>query len=179
MRQALQVQITAFASGRRYRQATIERWLALDDADGAAVLGIAGELRLGENQLRDLWQWAEEIAAREGDSLAEVLNRPAVVGALRQPVGRQDQLKLVKAALRRLRFPMLSTTEDRLRVLLRELKLPPSIRVDLPEFLEGDGVRIELRASSASALRQAATALLVAADSATCAELFHLLDEAP
>jgi hypothetical protein len=179
MSQVLHHQITTFAGERRYRQAIIERWLQLDDIDAAAIMALAGELRLGENQLRDLWEWADEIARRDRLSLAEVFGSTDIVAALRRKVGRQDQLKLVKAALRRRRFPNLSTTEDQLAQLVRALKLPNNISIELPEFLEGDGVQVHLRAANPVALRQAAAALLTAAESPTCTELFHLLDEAP
>ncbi len=172
-------EIRRFAEQRHYRPATLERWLVLSPFDGAALLQLAQSLRLSDNQLRDLWAWAGEIAARDQHSLAEVLGSAEICSALRQPVGRHDQLKLVKAALRRRRFPQLSANEDRMRVLVRQLNLPAGVRVELPEFLEGDELTIHMGVRDPKTLRLAAAALLAAADSPTCAELFHLLDEAP
>ncbi|HXQ24017.1 MAG TPA: hypothetical protein VN812_20215 [Candidatus Acidoferrales bacterium] len=167
--------LRAYAAERKYHPTTIDRWLRLAPADRAALLELAQELRLGENQLRDLWEWAEEIAQRDGLSLATVLGAEALAAARRRAVGRSDKLKLVKAALRRLRFPQLGAAEDRLAVLVRELGLPPSVRVTPPESLEGDSIRIEIVADSAASLHDSVARLLAASQSPGCAAIFELL----
>lgn len=177
--ETLEASIRAFAAERKYRDATVDRWLCLAPADRAALLDLAQELRLGEHQLRDLWEWAEDIAVRDQSSLAQVLAVDLVAAARRRKLGRNDKLKLIKAALRRLRFPQLSSVEDRVAALVRQLGLPRNVRVILPEFLEGDALRVEITAESASALRAAVAGLLQAADTRTCAEIFELLQEAP
>lgn len=172
---SVDAEVRAYAAERKYHPATIDRWLRLASADRAALLELAQELRLGENQLRDLWEWAEEIAQRDGLSLATVLGAEAVAAARRRAVGRSDRLKLVKAALRRLRFPQLAAAEDRLAALVSELGLPPSVRVTAPESLEGDSIRIEIVADSAASLQDSAARLLAAAQSPACAAIFELL----
>ena len=165
----------AYATERKYHEATVDRWLRLPSVDRAALLELAQELRLGENQLRDLWEWAEEIAQRDGLSLATVLGAEAVAAARRRAVGRSDKLKLVKAALRRLRFPQLAAAEERLAALVRELGLPPSVRVTPPESLEVDSIRIEIVADSAASLHDSVARLLAASQSPGCAAIFELL----
>ena len=173
-------EIRTFARERRYSAAALQRWLALDPPDGFALLELARELRLGENQLRDLWEWAEEIAQRDHTSLAQVLALEAVAAPRRSPsLGRNDKLKLVKTALRRLRFPQLAATEERLAALVRQLDLPRNIRVTFPEFLEGDEVRIEIVADSVASLKAAADRLRAAAGAPACTAIFQILEEAP
>jgi hypothetical protein len=172
--------IRTFAHGRRYSTSTLERWLALNASDGLALLELAQELRLGENQLRDLWEWAEEVAQRDHTSLAQVLTlEPVTTPRRSHGVSRNDKLKLIKAALRRLRFPQLAATEEHLAALVRELDLPRNVRVTFPEFLEGDEVRIEIVADSATSLRAAAERLRAAAGAPACAAIFRILEEAP
>jgi ribonuclease D len=168
----------AFATERRFRPATVERWSHLQEQDAAALLALMQELRPSENQLRDLWKWIEEIAARDQSSLASVLASEPLTATRRRNVSRNDRLKLVKGALRRQRFPQLAATEDRLAGFVRELGLPRNVRVTLPEFLEGDAIQVAITASSPAALRAAADALQAAAASAACAALFAGLDEA-
>lgn len=175
----LQAAIRAYAGTRMYSAATVERWLRLASHDGDALLQLATELRLGENQLRDLWDWAEEIATRDGLTLSHVLAAAPIAAVRARELGRSDKLKAIKAALRRLRFPQLAAVEDRLAELVRTLQLPRNVRITLPEHLEGDQLRIEIAADSASAWRAAAAALLAAADTPACAQLFALLGEAP
>ena len=175
----VQAAIRAYAGARMYSAATTERWLRLEAGDGGALLQLATDLRLGENQLRDLWDWAEEIAARDGVPLHHVLAAEPIVATRTPKLGRNDKLKALKAALRRMRFPQLAAVEDRLAGLVRTMGLPRTIRITLPEDLEGDHVRIEITATSQTAWRAAAAALLAAAESPACTELFTLLGEAP
>src|SRR5207248_2499222 len=152
------------------------RWLCLAPGDGSALLDLARQLRLGENQLRDLWTWAEEIAERDHVSLMAALTHPAVGAALRRPISRNDRLKLVKSALRRLRFPHLCSREDDLATHVRLLNLPANIHLTLPENLEGETIRIDIVVGTTAGLRAAASALLAATDTAACARLFELLE---
>jgi ribonuclease D len=168
-----------YAAQRKFSDTTVERWQRLDAADAAALSGLTHDLRLGENQLRDLWQWAEEIAERDKISIATVLETEPVITLRRRKLGRNDKLKLIKTALQRRRFPQLAAAEDRLAALVRTLALPRTIRVVLPEHLEGEEVRVEIVVRDAAALRQAAAQLLAAANTPACAALFDALGEAP
>ena len=171
--------VRQWAAERRYRHALVERWLRLDAADARALLGLAIELRLGENQLRDVWDCAEDVAARDRSSLAAVLTGPPLTRARRRAEGRSDRLKAIKAALRRLRYPQLVATEERLAELVQQLALPRSVRVTLPDCLEGDTLRVDIVVDSAAALAAAAAALHAAATRPECTAIFTLLEEAP
>jgi hypothetical protein len=166
--------IRTYTGERGFHAATLDRWLALADLDKAALWDLTRQLRLGENQLRDLWVWSEEIAARDETSIATVLAHESVKAA-RTAAGRAECLKGVKAALRRLRFPALVRAEDRIAALIRALGLPRNVRLILPDHLEGDELRIEIEASDAAALRTAAAALAAAAGTSACEEIFELL----
>jgi hypothetical protein len=175
---AVDAAFRTFAAERKYGATTLERWACLQADDAAAILGLVQELRPSENQLRDLWDWIEEIAARDRVAPAQVLASAPVTAARRRDVGRNDKLRLLKTALRRLRFPQLTAAEDRIADLIATLGLPRHVRVVVPEQLEGDSVRIEITAASAATLRAAADALGTAARSPACAQLFALLAEA-
>jgi len=175
----VQAAIRRYAGARMYGAVTTERWLRLPSPDGEALLQLATELRLGENQLRDLWDWAEEIGERDQLTLSRVLSAQPIAAVRTGHLGRNDKLKVIKAVLRRLRFPQLVAVEDRLADLVRTLQLPRNVRISLPEQLEGDQLRIEITADSVAAWRAAASALLAASDTPAGAELFALLGEAP
>jgi hypothetical protein len=172
-------EVQAWCRERRYRDSIRERWLGLPAADAEALWAVARELRLGENQLRDLWQWAEEIAARDGSSLQAVLEAPEIRAALERRLSRNDRLRLLRHALRRRRFPELAAVEDELHALVHAAGLPAHVRLELPVDLEGDAVQVRLVARTAEELVQGAAALLRWADSDACRRLFALLEEAP
>jgi len=175
----LQTAIRTFATERHYSPTAIERWMKLAPTDAVALLDLARELRLGEHQLGDLWDWAEEIAERDHVALARVLAADEIAAARQRAVGRNDKLKLIKSALRRQRFPELAAIEAQLAALLRELDLPRNVRVTLPEFLEGRELHIAIHADTAAGMHDAAEALARAAASPACAKIFALLTEAP
>ncbi|GIW43330.1 MAG: hypothetical protein KatS3mg077_0612 [Candidatus Binatia bacterium] len=167
--------IREFTSSRHYRDAFVARWISLNDADALALYDLATQLRLGENQLRDLWEWAEDIAQRDRETIAEVLNEPSIRGALQEKQSRNDRLNRVKHLLRCRRYPHLSQTEDRARALVRSARLPQTVEVGLPAYLEGDTIRVICRGSSPAELRAALEAALRWATSDACTELFRLL----
>lgn len=168
--------ITKLARERRYADVVVQRWLALDATDAEALLDLALELRLGENQLLDFWHWIEEIASRDHIPFAAVLASTAIEEARRRKFGRNEKLKEMKDALRRLRFPQLVATETLARQLLHELGLPRNVHAELPPALEGAYIDLRLEVDSPEALRRAAQALSDAADTAACTQLFELLD---
>lgn len=172
--QQIDNELRAYAKERGFRGETIQRWLALADEDRASLWDLTRELRLGENQMRDLWDWSEEIAARDATSIAAVLAHPSVKAA-RAAAGRGERLKGVKAALRRLRFPVLVEVQDRITTLTRTLELPRNVRLIVPEYLEGDEIRIEIVGGDAPSLRAAAEKVASAAATPACEEIFELL----
>lgn len=167
--------IRAYVAERGFHPTTLERWLELAPADAAALWELTRELRLGENQARDLWEWAEEIAARDQTSVAVVL--ADAIAAAGGKGGRNERLKAIKSALRRLRFPALVAAEDRIATLVRALDLTRDVRLTVPEHLEGDEIRVEIVARDAAGLRAAADDLVRAASTSACEEIFDLLSD--
>lgn len=150
---ALRQRVGAFAAAHRLPPALAERWHGLAAADAEALADLAEALRLGENHLRDVLEWAEEIALRDGGGVADVLRRPAVVAALGRDLGRNEAVKAVREALRRLRFPRLVAAEERFERALRALRLPANVRLVAPPNLRDTELRLEIRAGDAESLR--------------------------
>jgi hypothetical protein len=132
----------------------MDRWLDYAPADRDEVLRIAEQLRLGENHLRDVLDALEAIALRRRCTLADILCGDAVRDVLRSGQSRNETLRALKLALRRLQFPQLAATELRLRGMVKELGLPAGVTVTLPENLEGDEIVVTLRARSPAELRR-------------------------
>src|SRR3712207_3093283 len=114
--------IRAYASARGFHERTLERWLAWQEGDREALFAIAANLRAGENHVRDLLEWLEEIALRDSASIRNLLNGPAVIDTLSAPrLGRSDKLKRVKEHFRRARFPRLARIEDAIAARIQRL----------------------------------------------------------
>ena len=171
-----ETEIRAYAASKGFHPQTLERWLSWDAADRGALERLALGLKIGENHLRDLMDWLEEIALRERVS-AQAILASKIIGDLETDprLGRADRLKRIKEQIRRLRFPRLAETEDAVRAKIHELKLHPEIRLTVPPGLEGGNLRVEFAAASADELKQLAARLQEATEKASIREIFALL----
>lgn len=171
-----ETEIHQYAKGKGFHLQTLQRWLGWDQPARDALLRLAVGLKVGENHLRDLMDWLEEIALRDQLTIGEILARRSITDIESDPrLGRADKLKRVKEELRRLRFPRLAQTEDSIRLRIQELKLYPQIRLTVPPGLEGGKLLVELRASSAEELKRLAVKLAEASDKYSVQEIFALL----
>ena len=168
--------IRDYAAEKRFAAATLDRWLALPQSDREALLTLTVRLRCGENQFRDLLDDLSDIATRRGCAIAAVLNDEGPRGVLERPLGRNDAVKALKAALRRLRYPQLCTAERRAADLAAQLRLPSGVRVELPPNLEGEEVAVTMRARSARELRAQAHAIAAVLQGDAIDDLFAVLE---
>ena len=171
-----EMEIRAYAADKGFHPQTLERWLGWDPADGGALERLAFVLKISENHLRDLMDWLEELALRDGVTIQSMLIAKAVDDIATDPrLGRADKLKRIKEYLRRMRFPRLAETEDAIRTKIQELKLAPEIRLSVAPGLEGGNLRVEFSAASHDELKSLAEKLLQAAKKKLPAEIFDLL----
>jgi len=168
--------ILDYVREKRFGLATVERWLRKPEADREALLALAVRLRLGENQFRDFLDDLEAIASRLQTAPARVLQSEAVAAVLSRGLGRNESIKALKRALRRLRYPRLVQIEERATALAKSLALPSGAKMALPENLEGEFVTVTLRAISANDLRAQARALSALAGRPEMEEIFRLLE---
>lgn len=155
--------IRAWAAERRLDQAHLERWLALDEASAAALLGAARGLRLRVGQLNEALTMLEEIALVEGEPVAAVLARPPLKRILEGTGSAPARARAFVEGLRAMRFPRMGRALERMRAEVAALKLPRSVAVVLPKDLGSDELRVEIRARSADELGESIEALARAA----------------
>ena len=137
---------------------------------------MALSLKIGENHLRDLMDWVEEISLRDGLAIGSILEGKAIDEIATDPrLGRADKLRQVKEQVRRLRFPRLAKTEDDIRGQIQALKLHPDIRLSVPVGLEGGKLQVEFSVTTAQELKRLADKLSAAAETGLASEIFHLL----
>lgn len=172
----MQDQVREYAKARGFHPRTLERWLGWEPPASVALCRLAMALKIGENHLRDLMDWLEEIALRDGRAIDTILTDRVIADIQTDPrLGRADKLKRIKEEVRRQRFPRLAQTEDALRARIAALKLPPEITLSAPIGLEGGRLRVEFSASSQQELKKLAAKLADAADQEAVREAFALL----
>jgi hypothetical protein len=172
--------IHEYAQSKGFHPQIKERWLSWNANDGAALLEVAVSLKAGENHLRDLMNWLEEIALRDGIAIGEVLRSKTISDIRTDPrLGRADRLKRIKDQIRRIRFPRLSQIEDSIQSKIRQLRLPPVVRVSVPAGLEGGDLQVEFTAGNPAEFKKILKELGAAAESESLAEIYVLLNSAP
>src|SRR5215813_2810044 len=157
-------EIRSYCRTKGFHLHTEERWLAYSEADRGALLDLIREVRPGENHFRDVLDWLDEIALRDGTRIATLLREKLSAVVTDPRLGRNDKLKLLKEQLRRLRFPRLAGIEDEIQRRIRNLKLPSGISISVPQGLEGGVVAVKFEATSQDGLRRLASEASRAAD---------------
>jgi hypothetical protein len=168
--------ICDYTKAKAFHPRTLERWLSWQPADRSALADLAIPLKMGENHLRDIMDWLEEIALRERAKIHEILSLRAVTDCAGDPrLGRGDKLKRVKEEVRRMRFPRLAETEDAIRARIQALKLHPEVRLSVPPGLEGGRLQVEFHAGSREELKRVAEKLAGAVETESVGQIFALL----
>ena len=170
----LQAEIQQFAKSKGLHPHTLERWCSWATEDGAALLGIAQVLKPGENHLRDLMDWLEEIEIRDALSIRDVLQSQERI-VTNPRLGRADRLKRIKEQIRRMRFPRLAQLEDSIQSRIKELRLQPVVRVSVPPGLEGGDLRFEFSVTNSDELQEIVSKLSEVSASQSLAQIFTLL----
>jgi hypothetical protein len=169
-------EVREYASARGFHPKTVTRWMSWPAPAAMALCRLAVGLKIGENHLRDLMDWLEEIELRDGRAIAAILADKTIADIETDPrLARAEKLKRLKEELRRQRFPRLVSVEDAIKKRLHDLKLQPDINIGVPAGLEGGRLRIEFSASSPQELKCFAAKLAQAADGEAMAEAFALL----
>jgi hypothetical protein len=175
--QDLEANIHTYAQEKRLHLQTVKRWRAWQEKDQGALWRLVKELHIGENHLRDLIDWLEEISLRDSEMPARILERQEIQRVLARNLSRNDKLKEVKAELRKLRYPQLSQLEEQLKETIKKLDLGRRVQVTFPPFLEGDEIRVEIRARNTVELKESIERLLKRVEEGWTERLFSLLDE--
>lgn len=169
-------QIRRYAGEKGFHPQTLARWLAWEERARDALYRLAFGLKIGENHLRDLMDWLEEIALRDKRPIEQILGENGITDIETDPrLGRADKLKRIKEQVRRQRFPRLAQTEDAIRARIQQLKLPPEVRVTAPPGLEGGKLHVEFAVATGDEFKRLVAALAGAAEAEPTREIFGLL----
>lgn len=151
--------IRAWAARRHLAESHLERWLALEEPDGGALLAVAEELHLRTGQLATLLELLEEIALRERQTIGAILAGDEVRRIVRGQGSAPGRASSLLEKLRVMRYPRLTATLNRISAEVADLGLPSNLRLLLPKDLSSDELKIQLTVRSASQLEAALRAL--------------------
>ena len=146
--------VRCWAEAKALPLVQLEKWLALDESSRRRLVEVAEDLNLRTGQFVTALTLLEEIAIREGLTIAETLDHPLLSRVFNSRGSGPGRARAILDTLRVLRYPQLKRTIDRLAEQIREMKLPSSIKVVLPRNLSSDEVRIEITARGRADMEQ-------------------------
>jgi len=124
----------------------IRRISALSSKDRMALLSLISPLKLGENRLREILTFLEEISKRDQLSIKEIVKRPEIQAILsRRELTPSQRAERMKKALMGLRYPRLRNREEKFEKKKKELNLASNISFSHQPFFEGKGLKMELQ----------------------------------
>lgn len=145
--------------------------LELRAAERSAVVRLHAAVRLTASETRALTRWMMLVRWRLDFSMAAFVDDTTQQSPL--PSG-SDCVR----DMRRLALPKVSRAEERISRNLKDLKLPPDVRVRVPENLEGDAFWWYFRFSKTDDVERNTAFLRTAIDGGSLTELINNLNDA-
>jgi len=168
----------------------LARWCAIQQAplpECATLAGLPREsqrgltvvlraLNPGGNLLRRWLGLLQSISRRSGQSFEDILADSRITDILLDSqTARSAGRELVSRRLTELRYPETTALRQRFTETVKGLGLPEGVKVEPPEALEGDRLRVSFEPGSVEAWDEAAAALDRASGQPGAEDLFRLL----
>jgi len=142
----MEEEIKRYVLKEEVSRTNIRRISALAPKDRMALLSLISPLKLGENRLREILTFLEEITRRDRLTIREIVKRPEIQAILSHqeltPAQRADRMK---KALLGLRYPRMHNMEEKFEKKRKELNIPSNVFLYHQPFFEGKGLKVEFQ----------------------------------
>ncbi|MDY6990912.1 MAG: hypothetical protein SWQ30_22960, partial [Thermodesulfobacteriota bacterium] len=117
----------------------------LPPEEATAFFQVLEGLKLSQNKQREIIRLAQEIAIREDLGSAQVLQSTDLRAILdSHELNRNEKGAMLRAYLKRRRFPALVKAEEKVLKELKALKLNEYVRITPPPYFEGDSYTLSM-----------------------------------
>ena len=154
----------------------IELLAGLSSDDRRSIFTLVSELKLGLNKLKELLNYLEEIALRDGQSITNILSVPEIQEILaNEKQSGPQKIEALRYALKKMRFPGFTQLEEQYQTALKGLKLPRGLQLKTDRFFEDDNMDAAFRFSRPEELKTVAEELLKLSEKAELEDVLHLI----
>jgi hypothetical protein len=154
----------------------LEIFTTLSDADRGAVFSLISEVRLGLNKLKELLSDLEEIALRDGCSLAQILDDENIQHVLDdEKLPGPQKIEQIRQFIRKTRYPHLTQLEHEYQNSLKALHLSPGIQFRTDRSFEDDRLTATFRFSTPEQLKTHAEELLYLSEQAELQKVLGII----
>lgn len=113
-------------------------------AERQSVFNLFQQLKLGKNRQKEFLRLLVEISAISNRSIDLVLQNNKIQDVLvNDKITSPRKTEHIKEILKKIRYPLFASTEEKFHKIKNDLKLPPNIILRPPAFFEGDSYSIE------------------------------------
>jgi len=127
-------------------RSNIRKLANLTPDDRVAILSLISPLKLGENRLREILTFLEEISRRNQCKAKEIVQRADIQVILSQKEFTSSQkTERIKKVLMDLRYPAMHRLEEEFQKKRKGLNLPSNILLHHSPFFEGRELRVEFQ----------------------------------
>ncbi len=152
------------------------RLLALSPEDRRASFRLISRLNLGVNRIVEFLTYLEEASRRDEIPVRELLGDQQIEAMLGdEKLTRSKKIELIRKILRRKRYPQLTELEAQVEEKLKELHLPPELKLSPPPYFEGDELKVEFGFRDPKELKRMADRLLKISSSPGLKEILKII----
>jgi len=139
-------EIKTYVLKEEVSRSNIRRLSAFVPDDRIAILSMIAPLKLGENRLREILTFLEEISRRMKGTVREVVERPEIQAVLFQKeLTLSQKTERIKKLLQGLRYPKMHQMEEKFERKRKDLNLPSNLLLHHQPFFEGRGLKVEFQ----------------------------------
>jgi len=161
----MEEEIKRYVLKEEVSRTNIRRISSFSSKDRMALLSLISPLKLGENRLREILTFLEEITKRDRLTIREIVKRPEIQAILSHreltPSQRADRMK---KALLGLRYPRMHSMEGKFEKKRKELNMPSNVFLYHLPFFEGKGLKVEFQFETVDEYRSMLSSLSKLAD---------------
>ncbi|GAK57026.1 hypothetical protein U27_03990 [Candidatus Vecturithrix granuli] len=168
--------LKAYLATHEVPMTVIELLSTLSAENRNVVFALLSTLKLGINKLKDFLVLLEEIAFRDQQTIADILAEPGIQAIFRHDkYSGPQKADLIRQALRRRRYPQLTTLEAEYHEQLSRLHLPKAVQLATDRFFEDDALTASFRFQTPEQLHTLAKELLRLSEQPELQDLFTLI----
>ncbi|HUL23428.1 MAG TPA: ParB/RepB/Spo0J family partition protein [Thermodesulfobacteriota bacterium] len=139
-------EIKTYVLREEVSRSNIRRLSTLTSDNRRAILSLISSLKLGENRLKEVLTFLEEISRRNRCEGKDIVQRPEIQAILSQKeLTPSQKTERIKKVLTDLRYPKLNQLEKTFEKKRKELNLPSNVSLHHPPFFEGKRLKIEFQ----------------------------------
>jgi ParB family chromosome partitioning protein len=156
----MEEEIKRYVLKEEVSRSNIRRISSFSSKDRMAFLSLISPLKLGENRLREILTFLEEITKRDRLAIREIVKRPEIQAILsHQELTPSQKADRMKRALLGLRYPRMHNMETKFEKKRKELNLPANVSLLHQPFFEGKGLKMEFQFETVEGYRSIVSSL--------------------